>query len=80
MKFLLSEVVIDDEEGSEVFENVFKDELRNIIVELEGKELWEWFSELGIEMIIIKVGRWNIYCWNVKCINLEKKVVFMLCY
>lgn len=80
MKSLSSEVATDDEEGSEVFENAFKDELRNITVELEGKELWERFSELGTEMIITKAGRWNIHCWNVKCTNLEKKAAFTLCH
>lgn len=57
MKFLLSEEIIEDKESGNEYENLFKDELRNIIVELEGKELWERFSEFGIEMIIIKVGR-----------------------
>lgn len=57
MKFLLSEEIIEDKESGNEYENFFKDELRNIIVELEGKELWERFSEFGIEMIIIKVGR-----------------------
>lgn len=57
MKSLSSEVATDDEDGSEVFENPFKDELRNIAVDLEGKELWERFSELGTEMIITKAGR-----------------------
>ncbi|XP_020606402.1 T-box transcription factor TBX20-like isoform X1 [Orbicella faveolata] len=57
MKSLSSEVATDDEDGGEVFENPFKDELKNITVELEGKELWERFSELGTEMIITKAGR-----------------------
>lgn len=74
MKSLSSEVATDDEDSGEVFENPFKDELRNITVELEGKELWERFSELGTEMIITKAGRWNIHCCrNVRCSNQEKK-------
>lgn len=57
MKSSSSEVATDDEDSGEVFENPAKDELRNITVELEGKELWERFSELGTEMIITKAGR-----------------------
>lgn len=32
-------------------------ELKNIKVELEGRDLWERFNELGTEMIITKSGR-----------------------
>ena len=56
MKSSSSEITTDDED-TEVFENSSKDDLRNITVELEGKELWERFSELGTEMIITKAGR-----------------------
>lgn len=56
MKSSSSEITTDDED-TEVFEKSFKDDLRNITVELEGKELWERFSELGTEMIITKAGR-----------------------
>lgn len=34
-----------------------RQELENIRVELEGRELWERFSVLGTEMIITKAGR-----------------------
>ena len=34
-----------------------KQDLQNIAVRLEGRELWERFSELGTEMIITKAGR-----------------------
>lgn len=56
MKSSSSEITTDDED-TEVFEKSSKDDLRNITVELEGKELWERFSELGTEMIITKAGR-----------------------
>lgn len=49
--------VATDDEDNEVLEKPSKDDLRNITVELEGKELWERFSELGTEMIITKAGR-----------------------
>lgn len=32
--------------------------IENIKVTLEGKELWDRFNELGTEMIITKAGRW----------------------
>ncbi|KAJ7392952.1 T-box transcription factor tbx20 [Desmophyllum pertusum] len=58
MKSSSSDVSRDDEDsGGEVFESDSKDELKNITVDLEGKELWERFSELGTEMIITKAGR-----------------------
>lgn len=57
MKSSSSEVTTDDEDSDKIFESSSKDELRNITVELEGKELWERFSELGTEMIITKAGR-----------------------
>lgn len=69
MKSLSSEAATDDEDDGEVFENPFKDELRNITVELEGKELWERFSELGTEMIITKAGRWNIGKLLLECLT-----------
>lgn len=56
MKSSLSEITTDDED-SELFDNSPKEDLSNITVELEGKELWERFSELGTEMIITKAGR-----------------------
>ena len=58
MKSTSSEIPSDDEEP-EVFDDNSKDDLRNITVDLEGKELWERFSELGTEMIITKAGRWE---------------------
>ena len=57
----------DDEESKEI--DVEEDEpietklhdktsdLKNIKVELEGRELWERFNDLGTEMIITKAGR-----------------------
>ncbi|PFX15630.1 T-box transcription factor TBX20 [Stylophora pistillata] len=57
MKSSSSEETIEDKESGKELENSYKDELRNITVELEGKELWERFSELGTEMIITKAGR-----------------------
>lgn len=33
-------------------------------VELEGKDLWDQFYKIGIEMVIIKFGRYNIYRIN----------------
>ena len=56
MKSSSSEIPTDDEDA-EVFDDSSKDDLRNITVELEGKELWERFSDLGTEMIITKAGR-----------------------
>lgn len=77
MKSSSSEVATDDEEGGEVFEHPAKDELRNITVDLEGKELWERFSELGTEMIITKAGRWSIAKHLLECLtNLEKAFAF----
>lgn len=40
MKLFLSEIFMDDEDV-EVFDDFLKDDFRNIIVEFEGKELWE---------------------------------------
>ena len=57
MKSISSSEIATDDEDTEVFEKSPKDDLRNITVELEGKELWERFSELGTEMIITKAGR-----------------------
>ena len=57
MKSSSGEETIEDKESGNEYENPSKDELRNITVELEGKELWERFSELGTEMIITKAGR-----------------------
>ena len=57
MKSTSSEIPSDGEDP-EVFDDHSKDDLRNITVDLEGKELWERFSELGTEMIITKAGRW----------------------
>lgn len=57
MKSMSSTDVATDDEDNEVLEKPSKDDLRNITVELEGKELWERFSELGTEMIITKAGR-----------------------
>lgn len=57
MKSMSSTDVATDDEDNEVLEKPTKDDLRNITVELEGKELWERFSELGTEMIITKAGR-----------------------
>ena len=56
MKSSSSDGATDDEDG-ELLESPPKDNLRNIMVDLEGKELWERFSELGTEMIITKAGR-----------------------
>ena len=72
MKSISSTDVATDDEDNEVLEKPPKDDLRNITVELEGKELWERFSELGTEMIITKAGRWNSSllilecCWHSK--------------
>lgn len=60
MKSSSSEIATDGKDA-EVFDMSSKDDLRNITVELEGKELWERFSELGTEMIITKAGRWGTY-------------------
>ena len=35
--------------------------IKNIQVELEGKELWEEFNELGTEMILTRAGRYYTY-------------------
>lgn len=59
--------VATDDEDNEVLEKPPKDDLRNITVELEGKELWERFSELGTEMIITKAGRWNSRLLILEC-------------
>lgn len=44
--------------GMEFLEIEVYDDLK---VELEGKDLWDQFYKIGIEMVIIKFGRYNIY-------------------
>lgn len=85
MKSSSSDVSRDDEDsGGEVFESDSKDELKNITVDLEGKELWERFSELGTEMIITKAGRWSIRELSVGMSNVrltwKKRLRFASCH
>ncbi|KAK3736368.1 hypothetical protein QZH41_006144 [Actinostola sp. cb2023] len=51
------EINVEEDEPVETKPYDATSDLRNIKVELEGRELWERFNELGTEMIITKAGR-----------------------
>lgn len=47
-------------------------------VELEGRELWEKFSNLGTEMVITKSGRYVIRIYSLEYVGLPGIKVYML--
>ncbi|XP_068701971.1 T-box transcription factor TBX20-like [Montipora foliosa] len=77
MKSSSSEIPTDDEDA-EVFDDSSKDDLRNITVELEGKELWERFSDLGTEMIITKAGRRMFPTLRISVNGVDPKANYMV--
>ncbi|XP_029201708.2 T-box transcription factor TBX20-like isoform X2 [Acropora millepora] len=77
MKSTSSEIPSDGEDP-EVFDDHSKDDLRNITVDLEGKELWERFSELGTEMIITKAGRRMFPTLRISVNGVDPKANYMV--
>lgn len=55
------EIDVEEEDSPVQKRDDATSELKGIKVELEGRELWERFNELGTEMIITKAGR---YVWK----------------
>ncbi|XP_032233341.2 T-box transcription factor TBX20 [Nematostella vectensis] len=53
-------------------------DLQNISVELEGRELWERFSELGTEMIITKAGRRMFPTLRISVSGVQPKANYMV--
>lgn len=51
------EINVEEDDTPETKTSEGTSDLRNIKVELEGRDLWERFNELGTEMIITKAGR-----------------------
>ncbi|KXJ24600.1 T-box transcription factor TBX22 [Exaiptasia diaphana] len=52
-----TEINVQEDEPTEEKTFDAASDLKNIKVELEGRDLWERFNELGTEMIITKAGR-----------------------
>lgn len=52
------EINVEEDEPTEEKSFDAASDLKNIKVELEGRDLWERFNELGTEMIITKAGRY----------------------
>jgi hypothetical protein len=52
------EIDVEEDDGPVQKPEDVTGDLKGIKVELEGRDLWERFNELGTEMIITKAGRY----------------------
>lgn len=52
------EIDVEEEDSPVQKRDDVTSDLKGIKVELEGRDLWERFNELGTEMIITKAGRY----------------------